>query len=58
LLVVLDIHLSSNKVFDAREKRVVKGVDIKEIQSREKRHERAEKRRNDSERMKKRGCKL
>ena len=37
LLVVLDIwHLSSNEVFGAREKRVVKGVDIEEIQQREK----------------------
>ena len=38
MLVVLDIwHLASNEVFGAREKRVqVKGVDIEEIQQKEK----------------------
>jgi len=36
-------------VFGARERRVVKEVDIEEIQGREKRHEK-ERKRNDSER--------
>ena len=50
---------SFNEVFGAREKRVAKGVDIEEMQNREKRHER-EKRETTAREliMKKRGCKL